>query len=305
MKHVFKHLSRRALILSALAVGLLLLVGPFRLLHHYYLTPCAAEGPERQSEFPMHLEPIDLHAYNTRIESFANTFDISILEKITFQDEQFPVFQIDWRPENSTSRLLIIAATHGDEFASALVVPELLERIEQDSRYESWQIRVVTPANPVGLAHQSRYNEDGCDINRDFRTFETRGAQLQRDAIDRFQPDLILSLHEGPQEGFFLIATKSVPLSLRKELHQQLIEANTDLAEKSFLGLPLKQSGIFYEGWWISEAKKLLGIHTLGRHGETLGIPVITTESSWIETDLEKRIQPHLTTIEAVVTYEQ
>jgi len=292
--------SRKALALTALSLLLLLLLYPVQLLHKYYLTPCAAAGPIQQTDFEMYLEPVDLTQYEQTLRRHPEQFTISQLAQIEFEERAYPIYQIDWNP-TADRRLLIVAATHGNEFASALVIPDLLSEMGSLSLFSDWSIRIITPANPVGLAYQSRYNEDGCDINRDFKEFRTRGAQIQRDVVEDYQPDLIVSLHEGPQSGFFAITTQSVPKPFRQSLHRALVNNDIALAQNSFLGLPLAAEGIFYEGNIISTAKRLLGIHTLGRYAESQEIPVITTESSWKDTDLSTRIKPHRVTIQTVV----
>lgn len=185
--------------------------------------------------------------------------------------------------------MLLFAATHGNEFASALVIPELLSEIANNESYQAWDIRIITPVNPVGLDYQSRYNPNGCNINRDFKSLQTVGAQIQRDAIQEFIPDIIISLHEGPQKGFFAIGTSSVSHDLEDSILSVLKGDQVQMANKSFFGLPLAKSGLMHEGLFINMAKKIFGIHTLGWYGETQGIGVITTESSWLETDVQKK----------------
>ena len=42
-----------------------------------------------------------------------------------------------------------ISAVHGNEFASALAIPELLKELNASKDiYHNWDIRVITPINP-------------------------------------------------------------------------------------------------------------------------------------------------------------
>lgn len=290
------------MILSAVILAIALLAfRPLQLFHKYYLTPCAADGPEKQDDFEMHLEEVDLEAYYESLDQFGDEFDVQVINKVSYKEKTYPIYQIDSVNEESQNRLLLFAATHGNEFASALVIPELLREIGENEMYQSWDIRIVTPINPVGLDYKSRYNEHGCDINRDFKNFQTLGAQIQKDAIQEFNPDIIVSLHEGPQKGFFAIGTASVSSELESLMLSELQSEGVQMASKSFLGLPLAKDGLMHEGFVITTAKKIFGIHTLGRYGESQGVGVITTESSWFDTDVQNRIKPHMVVVETVV----
>jgi len=274
---------------------------PLQLFYKYYLTPCAADGPEKQDDFEMHLEEINLESYYESLEQFDDEFNVQVINEVTYKDKTYPIYQIDSVNESSQNRLLLFAVTHGNEFASALVIPKLLREIGENEVYQSWDVRIVTPVNPVGLDYQSRYNENGCDINRDFKDFQTLGAQIQRDAIQEFNPDIIISLHEGPQKGFFAISTASVSRELESSILSELQKKEVQMASKSFLGLPLTKDGLMHEGFIITTAKKIFGIHTLGSYGELQGVGVITTESSWFDTDAQNRIKPHMIVVETVV----
>lgn len=289
------------MILVIVIVVIALAFRPLQLFHKYYLTPCVADGPEKQDDFEMHLEKVDLETYYESLEQFGDRFDVRVINEVSYNEKTYPIYQIDSVNEGSQNRLLLFAATHGNEFASALVIPELLREIGENEMYQSWDIRIITPINPVGLDYQSRYNEHGCDINRDFKNFQTLGAQIQRDAIQEFNPNIIVSLHEGPQKGFFVIGTASVSRELESSIISSLQYAQVQMASKSFLGLPLAKDGFMHEGFIITMAKKIFGIHTLGRYGESQGVGIITTESSWFDDDVENRIKPHMVVVETVV----
>lgn len=292
---------KRIIISAVIVLAAIASYRPLRLFHEYYLSVCPVAKPEKQDDFSMHIEQVDIENYSTIIEQFEAEYQIQVVRTITYGEKDYSIYQIERTNEDRQRRLLVFAATHGNEFASALVIPELLSDIVDNDIYDSWSIRIITPVNPVGLEYQSRYNENGCDINRDFHKFQTIEAQIQRDAIQTFKPDIIVSLHEGPQDGFFAIATSGASADLRNAISVSLSEHKIMLAKRSFLGIPLAKEGIMYEGKWISSAKKIFGIHTLGRYAESQGISVITTESSWIEMDMEKRIVPHIITIRAIV----
>lgn len=270
-----------------------------RLLKKYYLGRRQASGPVQQYDFDMHSQRVNLDDYIQRLKS--SHLQSKTLQTVTYKNKTYPITQLEWRGAKAKKKLLIFASVHGNEFAAALAVPELLDDMgRRPDFYQGWEIRILTPINPVGLAYNSRYNESGHDINRDFKLFRTMGAQIQRDAVLEFNPDMVISLHEGPQNGFFMFSEGKLPGKLRKCIVQQLRSNNVALAEKSFFHVKL-QSGIWEKPPVVYFLQRLLRIYTLGRFMYDRRIPTITTESAWSETDIEKRVKPHIVVIGAVV----
>lgn len=286
----------------AIIVLLIFMFSPAKLLTKYFLNDCPADGPVKQTDFDMYSEPVDLEKYREEIFSYSDIAKVSVLETVEYQDKTFEVYQIDVENPQAKKNLLIFSATHGNEFVSALVVPELLNDARQNvTKYKNWNIRIIAPVNPVGLANESRYNEKGCDINRDFENFSTVGAQIQKKAIEQFKPDAVISMHEGPQDGFFVIAESPTPETLREAIVAKLEDAKIHLAQKSFLKILLSDSGLWYKKSFVYGLQKLFSIHTLGRYAHENGIITLTTESPWQSENIELRKKPHLIVIEAVL----
>lgn len=272
-----------------------------KLFQKYFLTSQPAPGPVRQTDFAMHLEPVDSQKYKAAL--YARAPAKKVFTKITYNGVSHEMYQLDFTGRKATKRLLIFAGVHGNEFAPVLAIVDLLESIRSNPDfYSSWNIRIITPLNPVGLAHQSRYNEDGRDINRDFKNFQTVGGQLQKQAIHEFKPNSIISLHEGPQEGFFVFADGRPPKALCKQIMTELHNDHIPLATKKFFGVRLRL-GIWRKGRFVYLAQKLLNIYTLGRYASDNKIITLTTESSWSQRDIYARKRPHLTIIRTVIKH--
>jgi predicted deacylase len=277
-------------------------VRAIHLLSKYFLTSKPANSPERQTDFIMHLEHVDLNAYYQQLLSFSDIVQVSMIVKIVYQGKDYPVYQINHSGSQAKHRLLVIAGVHGNEVAGILAVPKILEDIRKHPDiYKSWNITILSPVNPVGAKHESRYNGQGYDSNRDFKNFHTLEARLQRDAILQLKPDFIISLHEGPHQGFFFIPMRNVPKTLVFQIREHLINKNITLATKDFIRLPLSYSGIMRDSWYIQLAKRLFSIHTLDSYADTLGIPTITTESSWSDENISQRVITHIETTRAVL----
>jgi hypothetical protein len=274
-----------------------------RLLTKYYLNPCPFSSPKKQTDFPIYLEDFDIEQYYNNLLAFKDDFDYQTLATVSYADKSYPVYKITLKNSGEGNKLLIISATHGNEFATALVIPKLLEDISENKDfYKGWEIEIITPANPVGLVHQSRYNETGCDINRDFNEYRTIGAGVQRDVIEEFKPDVIVTMHESFREGFFVIAEQNTVKEFEQALARDLQAADIDLGNKSILGLPLSIKGISRKSMLTMWLQRVFNINTLGMYAHELGITTLTTESPWTSSDVEARIKPHLITVKSVVS---
>lgn len=257
-----------------------------------------AKYPTKQNDFDIYLKDVDLDEYKRKL--FKYNYPVETLEKISYLKEQYEIFQLDINESTETKRLLIFTGVHGNEFAPVLAVTDILEDIQQSPEaYSRWSLRIITPLNPVGVAYQSRYNESGKDINRDFKDFSTLGARLQKQAVSDFKPDIIISMHEGPQNGFFVIADGNLGVKLEKHLKSNLRNASVKLAKKSFLGLKIA------DGFWrkpkiIYLIQAVLRIYTFGRYAHEHGYTLLTTESTWSSRDLEDRKRPHVEVIRAI-----
>lgn len=269
-----------------------------RLFKKYFLNQQPASGPVKQRDFDMYLEPVSLEGYKKELLSFG--FRYKMLESIRYKNKSYDIFQVDLPGSKPKKRLLIFAGVHGNEFAAALSVVDLLKDIKQNAKhYAHLDIRIVTPLNPVGFVYQSRYNEAGRDINRDFKDFSTIGGRIQKEAVEDFKPDMLISLHEGPQDGFFVIAEGNTPKAWRKVILQALKSEHVSLARKIF-GFGVSIRGYWHKQRFVYVLQKLLGIYTLGRFAYENGVILLTTESSWTNRSVEARKKPHVVVIRTV-----
>jgi len=294
----------KKIIISSLILMTFLGCTQLTLFKKYYLVRCPEQGPQKQDNFDMYLFKINLSDYYSEITSHNEEFDIRVVEVIKYRNKEYPIYQIDHFNKNARKNLLIFAATHGNEIGGMLAIPHLLENIlENPNYYDGWNIRIITPINPVGVEYQSRYNEYGCDINRDFKDFATVGATVQKDAVLEFQPDIIVSFHEGPNDGFFMIGGRQVVKKLEYTILDSLKSNNINLARKSYAGFNLKNQGLLRAGFFIRLGEKLFGIYSLDRYADEKGIPVITTESNWAGKIIKNRIAPHIIVTKAIIGY--
>ena len=301
--------QRRHLLLTVLLLAIAQLLGcrQLGLGVKYFLTPCAGNGPERNADFELKLPPLDLDAFYADLHALEGSFDFEELGRIRYQGRDDPQYWIRRPAPEGAPRMLIVAGVHGDERAALLAIPRLLVELAAEDRTPRsdgaprWDVSVLVPVNPVGSAQTSRYNGAGCDLNRDFGAFANEETRAVRNVTDRLEPDLVIAPHEGPQDGFFLIATADADPELARRAVAAVEDAEIPLARKSFLGLGLGTPGLSLEGDWVAAGKRLLGLGSLGTYMESRGVGTFTTESSWDSDDFDARIRSHVVAIQAVL----
>jgi hypothetical protein len=92
----------------------------------------------------------------------------------------------------SARRLLVVGTIHGNERAGLAVTRGLL-RVAPPLHAELW---IVPTLNPDGLAHGTRANAAGVDLNRDFRRFSQPETRIARGLVRRIRPNLSVWFHQ-------------------------------------------------------------------------------------------------------------
>ena len=118
---------------------------------------------------------------------------------------------------------LIMATIHGNEPAGTPLVRRLATHLRQNPEIlEGRKAVLLRLANPDGLAHKSRYNTHGVDLNRNFEAANRLNSKQSgltalsepesraiRQVILQYKPDRIVSIHQplacidydGPAQG--------------------------------------------------------------------------------------------------------
>ena len=114
------------------------------------------------------------------------------------------------QPEAYKSTVLVIGVFHGDEPSGEY----LINRYLQDRKETKNRLLFIPCLNPDGKAKQTRTNSNGVDLNRNFPTQNWEKTTKESDyyggetpaseqetqflvyVIDKYKPDLIVTLHE-------------------------------------------------------------------------------------------------------------
>ena len=104
----------------------------------------------------------------------------------------------------------ILAAIHGNEPAGTPLVRRLGKYLQQQPHLmKGRRVVLLAVANPDGMAHSSRFNANGVDLNRNFpasnrlnnkqsgaTALSEPEARLVKQLIEQYSPDRIVSIHQ-------------------------------------------------------------------------------------------------------------
>jgi protein MpaA len=129
--------------------------------------------------------------------------------------------------------VLILATIHGNEAAGTPLLRQFEEHLVAHANLLEYRRVVLVPvANPDGYADGTRRNAAGVDINRNFKTANSRGrtplsepeSRAIAALIERYRPTVVVSLHQplncvdydGPAADLARTMAAAGHLSVRK-----------------------------------------------------------------------------------------
>lgn len=169
-----------------------------------------------------HGETIDIHAILREMEAAAKAHGWA--SEIFHQAGDFKWFAFHRKPaciSEFSFRAYISAGIHGDEPAAPLAALKLLQ---DNSWPDNAEVFLLPCLNPVGYTRNTRENEDGVDLNRDYRHPQCASTRAHLTWL-RQQPkfDVYLCLHEDWEaNGFYLYEQNP---NSRPSLAGKMIEA--------------------------------------------------------------------------------
>jgi protein MpaA len=105
-------------------------------------------------------------------------------------------------------KALITAGLHGDEPAGVEALCAFFERRLYQSWVHRWELTVLPCVNPWGYEHHRRTNQDGRDLNREFKSEHPPAEVRFVQSLDFGRYELSLDLHDDvDSSGYYLYQT--------------------------------------------------------------------------------------------------
>jgi murein peptide amidase A len=153
-----------------------------------------------------HGETVDIRAVLRDVEIAAQTHDWS--HELFHKTGDLELFALHRKPLSTfnfqpPTRIYISTGIHGDEPAGPLAALKLLQ---ENNWPENVEVFLLPCLNPIGFTLNKRENNDGIDLNRDYRNPQAAETRAHIAWLER-QPkfDLYLCLHEDwESHGFYL-----------------------------------------------------------------------------------------------------
>lgn len=272
--------------------------------HHFTEQPF--DHPKQDRDMNIVDLGLDLEEYYSKLQEFKNTFAIQQIQTINYKSDNFPIYELEIN-KGAEIKVFVLSGTHGNEQAGLFATLELLQLFKNDpTNYEKFNIKILTPNNPVSIKYFSRFNGDGIDINRDFKKQRTLETKAVIKLIEDFRPDFAITLHEALHEdGVFIYGNKLVEEEFAVSVLNKVQENGVKLAKKGYFPGKFKIPGykplkgvIFF---WIKLWSDLLDLQPFGYFTVLEGIPNITIESSWQSESKDKRVNAHVEIVKAVL----
>lgn len=153
-----------------------------------------------QNQGRYHGEPIDIDAVQSETDALARAAGWSVETFLEIPEIHLRAYS---RPfPGSRKNLYLATGIHGDEPSGPLAVLELLKQND----WPQANLWLVPCTNPTGFRLNTRENQLGIDLNREYRQPATAEIRAHRDWLER-QPefDLTILLHEDWEANGFYV----------------------------------------------------------------------------------------------------
>lgn len=238
------------------------------------------------------------------IATLGDNFHKEIVGHVNSGNEMLPVYKISYNLETrNKKKYLVICGVHGNEPAPVFAIRNFLVELDlQDTRFDTPRIDFIYMVNPWGFINNSRYNSSNLDINRDLATFQTKEAQILRDAIDLEEYDCVFDFHEGNTKGYYLYYYDKKYRSIADKVIE-IYKENAVPVENEYIDVKLKtKNGLLYVPWYARVYMSMRKERTITLWSYEQGIERSFTLESSKNRDIQERVHVIMDVLRFLVT---
>lgn len=161
------------------------------------------------------MEPMTLRkvrAYSQLVQRVTSALDRAqdtnlVLRDVTPERQSYALLKIVLGSGNP-QRALITAGIHGDEPIGVEALCTFLDKGLYRSWAHQWELTVLPCVNPWGYEHRRRTDQDGRDLNREFKSKHPPSEVRFLQSLDFGRYELSLDLHDDVDSaGYYLYQT--------------------------------------------------------------------------------------------------
>jgi hypothetical protein len=182
------------------------------------------------------------------IFNLSNKFIVNEMGTVDYSEYSYKMYKITYNQSDvNNKRFLIICGIHGQEDSPVYAIKDFILTLDlQENILKNITIDFVYILNPYGFEHDSRYNGNRQDLNRDFVKFESNEIQILVNNIKDTQYTGVYDFHETGAKCFFLYYYTRKNKQLSIEIAKMIKENNFTL-ENDFVDVILKaKDGLIY-----------------------------------------------------------
>jgi hypothetical protein len=269
------------------------------------LASCASG---HHAPFSLALAPVrDLATVETRLQNAAaNSTRVSLdkLGPVSYGGFSAPLWVVTVRPSGPADfHVLLIGGLHGNEPAGTESLLQFIKAVsagtEQNARA---QIDIIPLVNPWGWVHDTRFNQIGRDINRDFTSYTSQEARVVRDFARGKRYDLISDHHEDPgSKGFYLYQYGMRSTTLSRAIIDAQREHGYPIAQDVTMVVLRTKEGLIdvpYAGLWYMGLTRQLSMTNYFRLHNARRVYTVETPGGL---PMDERLRMHRTALDMLL----
>lgn len=116
------------------------------------------------------------------------------------------IYNIEYGTGNK--KVISVCGLHANERTAIQFWWKSLNKVIEEGLPENTKYSLVTPANPDGMVRDERWNDNGADLNRDWRDFSQLETRIIKEIIDKESKGcqtIVFDHHESHDEPLYFL----------------------------------------------------------------------------------------------------
>lgn len=249
----------------------------------------------------------DISALESRLTSAVSSCDrlsMKTIGQVSYGTYQSPVWVVSFSPEAAIKhKVLLSGGIHGNEPAGVEAMVQMVDTLAKNpQKYTDTSFDIIPIVNPWGWSHDIRFNQEGCDVNRDFSTFKCQESAIVRDFASGKRYDLIIDDHEDPDaNGFYMYQYDNPDTWLSRKLINTVRNQGYPVEQDVSMVILKTEDGLINAPFWGLWYMKLTGQLSITNYFRLNNSDSVYTIETPMRLVWEDRLKMHRTALEILL----